>query len=334
MVKNKRKQGIAIKKKVQAQMPKMRNRNMGPASDAQVAAKKYASMLVDPCRAELDYAPYNSAKLDFVTRRKGTGVSGTEAFVVTFWHPAMGAFASAGTTGGFTGALTFGATLSPFVDATVLSAKPVAGCFGVEWVSSESSRQGWISAGIVTGGQIAASLTYRSGFTAFSIDSWARIATHTERMPVDKFEMNWVPGPRDNQPVPYIGGKFAATAANEVFYDEEMEGRNFIMIVMSNIGSANVLSTVTSICEIAQSAGLNTTTNAASVTKPTFDYVAVLDSLQKKDTSWYVNTFKKIAQFTSGAVGAYTGGGLPGILGYLTLGASTTINAATKNYLG
>lgn len=302
-------------------------------SENMSSARAYQQMLIDPCRAPLDYAPYDSARLDFVTRRRSTGVSGTEANVVAFWHPSLGCFSYANATGGGTGPLTFNGALSPFLSSTNQTMRPVAGCFSVEWISSESARQGYISSGIVSGTLVSQALAYNTSFTAFSIDAWAKLLSHTERMPIDKFEINWVPGPKDAaSPASYPGDQFGSTTENAAWWKAELEGRNFVAIVLSNIGSSNVLNSVTAICEVGQNANSNVTTNAASVSRPKFDYVGVIASLQAKDPSWYVNTFKKVAAFGAGALGAYTGGGLPGILGYLTMGKDQTTRAATRNF--
>lgn len=326
------------KNKKQAIRAKKANRVNKPRameSEATAAAKRYAHLLLDPCRAELDYAPYSGSKLDYVLRKKSQTVVGADSYQVLFWHPTLGMFGYSSTVSTGAGALVSLSQGSPFLDSTFLATRPVAGCFGLEWIGAESGRQGWINAGIVTGSAVKNSLAYDATVTAFSIDSWARSATHTERMPIDKFEVNWVPGPKDaTTPTPYIGGNLGATAANGAFWASELEGRNFIMIVLSNITiTPSVLLTLTAVAEVSQSASVNVTSNAGTLVRPKFDYTAVIASLQSKDTGWYVNTFKKITQFAVGAVGAYTGGGLPGVLGYLTMGKDQTIRAGTRNYI-
>lgn len=319
-----------VRTKVTIRTKVAKPRYMGGMSEANAAAKRYADMLLDPCRAALDYAPYDSTRLDFVQRRKAVGVSGTEPYVYTLWHPSLGAYSYAGANGSATGFPTANAPLSPFLTSNVPAAKAVAGCFSVEWIGAESARQGWISAGVVPGSLLAQCIAYQSSPVANSIDSWARICTHTERMPIDKFEINWVPGPKDVVASTWPGDQFAATS--EAFWKQELEGRNFILVVLSNVGSSSVLNTVTAVCEVSQNANTNTTVNAASVSKPMFDYTAVIQKLQNKDTSWYINTFKKVANFAAGALGAYTGGGLPGVLGYLAMGGDQTVRASTKNF--
>lgn len=314
--------------------PKAVRMNKVP-SETQAAVKRYADLLLDPCRSELDYAPYGGAKLDYVTRKKAQATVGPAAYQVIFWHPTIGAFGYSNAAGTGTGALLALGPISPFVDSIFVSSRPISGCFSVEWIGAESARQGWINAGIVAGSAIQNSLFYNSSLTAYSIDSWARSATHTERMPIDKFECNWVPGPKDaTTPTPYVGDKYGTTQADTSFWAEELEGRNFIMIVMSNItATSSVLMTVTSVAEVSQAASVNVTSNAGTVVRQKFEYSNVIAQFQAKDPGWYINTFKKVSKFTAGALGAYTGGGLPGVLGYLMMGADPSTKAATKNYM-
>lgn len=322
---NKRKRALVVRSRAKPQVP--RNVPGGPE------ARRYMDMLLDPCRAELDYAPYPGTKLDFVQRKRAQSVLDANAYQVFFHHPTLGTFGYSGSNDGFALGLSFNVALSPFIDSNYKSLKPIAGCFSVEWIGAESARQGWINAGIVTGDFIANSLPYADAVTLYSINSWARSATFTERMPIDKFELNWVPGPKDAiSPTPYVGDQTGTDSASRAFWKTELEGRNFIMVVLSGIGAGtNVITTVTDIGEVAQAASVNVTSNAAVVFKPKFDYTTVLSTLQAKDTSWYVNTFKKLGKLAAGMLGAYTGGGLPGILGYLTMGSDSTTQASNKN---
>lgn len=296
-------------------------------------AHKYASMLVDPCKAELDFAPYGETKLDFVTRRRAVSQSGTDPYCAYLWHPYYGVYAIGAATGSSAQPFAFNNGLSPFVDATVRTAKPIAGCLSFEWSGAESGRKGFLNASIVSGDNFVDSLLYGPSYTAFDINSLARICTHGERVPVDKFEINWVPGPRDVVPGTYVGNHFATTAADKVFWEEEWQGRNFVLLVVSGVTGVlgDFVLTCTSICEVAQSAGMNTTVNAATVSPPQINYAQVIKKLQDVDSGWYINAFKKATKFIAGSVGSYTGGGLPGLLGYLTMGSDNTVAAATRN---
>jgi hypothetical protein len=175
-----------------------------------------------------------------------------------------------------------------------------------------------IYSGVVSGGLIYNYLDGGNGGAGNSISANALIGMLSVscRVPNDKCEITWVPTEWDSN---WVDPSFSTSPGSQSSVQEIFNKTNFV--IMGWLGaqavneSVGVMETVVSIIEenptstvyVQNSAHINTAGLTGGITK-------IISVLQKKDTAWYVNTFKKIGSFGLAAMRAYARGGALGLV--------------------
>lgn len=300
--------------------PRIRMKVVKARSDNS-AAQAYKRLLVDPCYAQIPTTPYPTSAGAVVARNRATVVSSSQ-YQIVFFHPLFGTFSYADTTTPTTG-LTAG-RITPY--STFLNyngpGRGVAGCLSAQYTSIEQNRAGMIYCGIVSGAVVYQYLAAANGGNDQTLTpgTLGSQFTHVERMPVDKCEINWVPGEGDSDVAQIAAFNSGQNAAIETAFAKT----NFCAILVYGTGGNNVVQFgATAVYEYMPSGttGLNggqLPWDVSVVTRPKFDYRSVVEDLAKRDTSWFLNTFKKVGNLIGGAASGYMSAGLPGALSYLT----------------
>lgn len=301
--------------------------------------KDYMSLVVDPCNAPLCKPLYPEAGGSMVTRSTDVVYSDL-ANTLFLYHPYFGLYRASSATytaamsdNAVTGAYLRSSPKSPGIDSP---GRAVAGCVSVSWALTESARKGTVYCGIIDGN--AAGLLVCDfngggiGAGTYTAQQIVNILPNAERMPVDKCEVNWVPGERDHE---FKASPFNTSPENVL--KPIVGGTNWIAVVCIGADAAAIQCRITNVVEwnptVDLASGLgNYASDPAHVPRVTTSYTSVLRALQDKDSRWYINTFKKAAKFIGGAASGYATGGLPGLLGYLVSDVDTSVKTSFQNY--
>lgn len=291
------------------------------ASSMSLVKSGYARMLVDPCGANL-VEPFYGGTVGTMVRTTQNTLGGGTAYEAWAYHPFHGLYVLAAPDVATPSQFVKNATLVPPIPTN--DGRAVAGCLSAQYIGPESGRQGMLMAGTFPAASLLRFTASGNGGdnASVTIGSLARALAHTERAPVDKFEINWVPGPGDGDYTTINSFSSGTATANHAIADKT----NFVMMLLYNTGATSnyVLKSV-AINELQFDTAVGTAyginTRAVSVTP-----AHVVAELAAKDSSWYINTFKKIGGLIGGGVKSYVEGGLPGALGYLLSGTNKAIN--------
>lgn len=322
----KTKQSATKKKNVRV---RRRGRETMPA-----ALYNHLRMVADPCNSPLAETVYPNAAGVFRSRSRRTFTSshtpattaGAYARVIA-WHPVIGAF-NLGSAGSNTFPLasaleTFNSyqelsRYSQNSSTAVFSARAVSGCLSMAWNGKELDRAGMVYSGVVNGGLIYNALNTGGGGAGqvTPANTLAALLANTCRTPNDRCEVTWVPTEWDaNWSDPFYGLPSASTGALQDIFNKV----NFAVMIW--IGSQEVGQTVTfmetavAIVEENPNTGLYVQDAAhVSTTGIPNGVTKIVSILQKRDTSWYVNTFKKLGQLGLTALSAYARGGALGLV--------------------
>lgn len=282
-------------------------------------ALNYKKLLADPCNSSL-INPYGDDEGAQVSRWTDMGLNtfNNEVWVI---HPVLGSY--------FAGAVSDATSVSLAVNTAVynptgLATRGIAGCLSVSYIGAENSRAGLTYCGIIPGAQVWNFMptAIGGGGGSFTIKNLAARLQNMERMPVDKCEVNWIPSAGDDERIPPLS--VGAGAPNQFSATEVIFSRvNFAIVVVQ--GAPAVGAVQFKITGVAERGGYISTDASVPFTitpaqPKTFSWRTVLESLAAADSTWYLNTFKKMGHLGLGAVGAYATAGLPGALGYLTAG--------------
>lgn len=308
--------------------PVLRRRMRVARSSSSGPAAEYRRILVDPCYAALPSTPYATSSGGLVTRTHAQ-VASSSIYQIVFYHPVFGAFTYAESTGAVAGSLNPYTGLYSFVTANG-AARGIAGCLSATYSGPESSRSGMIRCGLVAGSVVAKFLGTPNAGDGGTIvlNSVGAFLNHVERMPVDKCEVNWVPGEGDSEFVS-TGGFLTA---NQQSISTYLAKTNFAVVVVQGSALANSVDfACTSVYEYqainnVSMAGATLPWDIAQVTRPSLDFRSVLTDLARKDSSWFLNTFRKTATLIGGTAAGYMSAGLPGALGYLVGGGKSAFS--------
>lgn len=274
----------------------------------------YKHLLLDPCNAPLIRSPYDLTAASVVGRDVQL-FANTQVFGVFFFHPTFGQYS-------YETATDVAGNVTPFGSVPGVG-RAIAGCHTVSFIAQESSRAGTLSCGVVNGSVVWRYLAAASGGggATFKPSEAAAHIVSMERTPVDRCEINWFPGEGDSDMQPGLT-TLSPTTAN--LLQEAFSKVNFTMVVGLSLSAGGAYQhKYVRVYEQSDPTVLATapwTVSAAS--KPSYSWRDVVEDLGAKDPSWYLNTFRKIGNFISGAVSAYATMGLPGTLGYLTQGVA------------
>lgn len=297
----------------------------------------YKRILVDPCYGELPSSPYESAAGGIVARVRQTALAPAlnNTAMAVFFHPVFGSFAAE--VANVTTATSFRDFAGAYQQVgNTNAARAVAGCVSATYIGAESGRSGIMHCGVVSGALVSSLLGTIYGGNGNTITMGALSAglSHIERTPVDKCEVNWVPGEGDSS---FSAVTFAAASSNQI--ETLLERTNFCVIVVTGLnGAANLIEwNFTGVVETVPAASNNLFNNAiafdvSTSTRTKFDYRDVVRELGAKDPSWFIGTFKKAWKFIGGLAKGYATAGMPGALGYL-IGASPSENVGSRQYL-
>lgn len=270
----------------------------------------YKHLLLDPCNAPLTRSPYDLTQSTVVNRMVQLATN-TQIFGIFVFHPVLGQYS-------YESATDVVGQLTPFGTFTGVSNRAIAGCHSVSFIAQESSRAGTISCGVVPGNvvwQYLAAANGGGGLTLKPSQAAAHI-TNLERTPVDRCEVNWFPAEGDASMTPNV----TLIAANTNTIQTIFADTNFTMVVVlsASAGGAYQHKYVGVYEQTDTSVASTSPWTVAATTKPTFNWKSAVEELSAVDPAWYVNTFRKVGTFISGAVSSYATMGLPGALGYLT----------------
>lgn len=280
---------------------------------------KYKHLLLDPCNAPLCQSPYGGDAGSTIVRAHGYRNTQFDAYVF-FYHPLWGGFENQ-VNGGAVG------TLKPIsaTQANVVTAgRALAACLDTTWIGTESARSGIVQCGVVPGTVVHTYLdaTYGGANNSIDANNITYLISNMERMPVDRCQVNWFPAEADEQ---FSGPITAYSAANNNLVAERMCKTHFMVVFVAGAGTQNnVRIGITEVFEKSQllsivgQGGTSQPWNLQSASTPGVNVKSLLAELTSRDSSWYLNTFRKIAKFGIGMVGATYTAGLPGALGYLT----------------
>lgn len=286
------------------------------------AGEAYKRILVDPCYAQLPPSPYATSSGGVIARTHAQ-VASSQPFQIVFWHPSLGSFSYAEATGAVAGGLTSYSTF--WTGVTTGTTRSIAGCISATYTGAENSRAGIIRCGLVSGELVWQFMTGASGGNAntFALNTLGAYLAHMERTPVDKCEVNWVPGEGDSD----FGMIPAYSAAYNNAIQSTFAKTNFCVILVQGSGGTSVIDFAsTSVYEFQSNtntliAGGNPVWDVSQNSRPSFDFRSVVSDLAKRDSSWFLNTFRKMGSLVGGAARGYVSAGLPGALGYLTSAA-------------
>lgn len=273
----------------------------------------YKHLLLDPCNAPLIRSPYDLTASSVVGRDVQL-FANSQIFGIFFFHPTFGQYS-------FEAATDIAGSLTPF-GTTPSVGRAIAGCHTVSFIAQESSRAGTLSCGVVAGSVVWRYLAAANGGGGFTMKP-SEAAAHVvsmERVPVDRCEINWFPGEGDSDMQPTI----VPTAANANLIQEAFAKVNFTMVVGLSLSAGGAYQH--KYVRVYEQSDPNVLASApwtvSAANKPSYNWRDVVEELGSKDPSWYLNTFRKIGTFISGAVSSYATMGLPGALGYLTQGVA------------
>lgn len=281
--------------------------------------QQYKHLLLDPCNAPLCQSPYGGDAGSTMVRAHGYRNSQFDSYVL-FYHPLWGGFENQ-VTGGTA------STLKP-ISATqanvTTSGRAIAACLDTTWIGPESARAGIVQCGVVPGNVVVNYLDATNGGAGNTIDA-ANITvliSNMERMPVDRCQVNWFPTEADEQ---FQGPITSYASANANLIAERFAKTHFMVVFVQGTGTAGFARIgITEVIEKSQLSSIvvqgstSQPWNLQSASTPGVNVRSVIAELTNKDTSWYLNTFRKIANFGIGLAGATYTAGLPGALGYLT----------------
>lgn len=274
----------------------------------------YRKLLVDPCHAALAKSPY-AGPLGGVIERDVTLFANTKEYGIYFMHPVFGVYSWESSFPTATGSLTFSQLVAPGRQAM----RGVAGCFSATYVGAESARSGSVSCGVVPGSVVWNYLATANGGAGQVLSVGATLSKLAEvkRMPVDMCEVNWFPGNGDEE---VTSVPDSSSAADQEFIKTKFADVNFTAVIVANTALNNIQFKVTAVVEALSvvTATNSTAWTVSTPTKPSFNWKDVLSSLSNRDSSWYVDAWKKVGSLAGGTVAAYGTMGLPGALGYLT----------------
>jgi len=313
--------------------PRKRMAKRGP-SPYSVYNAEYKRLLLDPCNAPLCRSPYGDEEGALVTRAHSV-VSNSQDNQLFFYHPVFGYFhttSPAGVTGNIV-------PISPAA-ATTGSARGLAACLEVTYVGPEQDRAGLLYCGLVPGQVVWNLMAGTSGGGSVGIDvaNAANYFTNVERMPVDRCSVNWFPSDQDQEFLPGVTYNAADTAALRTLFSKS----HFIAVLVAGSVANGLRIQSTYVIEATNTnpgalvTGFGTSPWMISPrTGPKVDVSRVIAELTAQDSSWYLNTFKKMAKFGLGLLNSTLRGGLPGALGYLTESVTNTPSmggARNRNY--
>lgn len=322
MVKSKKRSNTA-KRAVRPILVATKGRKRRTRGELSGDALAYKKVLLDPCNAALCKTPYEGADGAQISRGCNV-INATTGFQAIAYHPVYGGFVLA-TADAQTNSSFSSINQLPYQSS---GARAIAGCLSVQYSGAESARQGFVYCGLFPGSTVWQYTAASSGGAggAFNIDTLVSRMVNVERMPVDKCEVNWFPGEGDSDYCIPTWGSSAQTGAMESAFSKV----HFAVAVVYN-GTTNVTFKAVNVVETSA----NTFTGFPALTigapiRPSFDWRAVLASIANKDTTWYLNTFKKMGHFIAGVSGSYLTAGLPGALGYLTANVAGSVNASRQ----
>lgn len=279
---------------------------------------EYQKLLLDPCNAPLPRSPYGGDAGS--TIRRGHNVINTSLTNQLFvFHPIWGVAYSTvaeGTAGSFTFANT-----SPL--GSTYTARALAECVEVMYIGAETSRSGTVQCGVIPGSLVwEYTITGHGGAgLTFDIANVATYLPNIERMPVDKCAVNWFPGNGDGAWIPPI----TLSSGNANTIQRYFADTHFLVVFVAGAAANTVRLSRTDVYEWASTdtqvtgAGFtNMPWLVSPVAVPAQDVKEQVRQLTARDSTWYLNTFKKLAKFGFGLASAGITAGLPGALGYLT----------------
>jgi len=284
---------------------------------------KYKRLLLDPCNSSLTLSPYGGDAGAQVYRNHVVFNNALDAELY-FWHPVLGTFRS-NTAPGTSGVLVPYGSIAQASNAA--STRAIAGCFEIMYIGAENSRAGAVYCGVVPGAIVWNYLAAAQGGAGSTLDmaNVASYFTNASRTPVDKCSVNWFPGQGDEDWYPPITLNAAQTGAIEKIF----ASTHFTAVFVAGAGVNTMRSSVTGVIEVqslqASPAGAvaQVPWSVSSSSGGALPWKDVLRQLSNQDSSWYLDTFRKVAKFGVGLVGSAVSGGLPGALGYLTKSATS-----------
>lgn len=277
-------------------------------------------MLCDPCNATLKAPLYPGSLGANVMRYRAESVLGTstDTAAIVAYHPVLGTWGASYAGGSTSGTLSFIGDAWPgfnFLNATasIQSYRGTAGCMQVTYPGTELNRSGYVAMGLINGSAIWDSILAVQGGngTPISVVGVLELLTHTQRMPVDDLECNWVPGFGDQE----FGQLNSGTASTTIMKDDFAKANFVVMAVQGTQATTSgvIRVTTTSIVEVNWATGRGLVSNAAHVqTNPT-TFTQVIAALQRKDPHWYINAAKKAARLIGVAATGYASGGVVGV---------------------
>lgn len=293
---------------------KLIRRQLGMTQDEML----YRKLLIDPCNAQLPPSPYGDEAGTLIQRNHWVFNNFNDA-ICYFWHPWLGLFRHAGVSG--TPATV--APVSAFQAGQSGTGRALAGCADIMYTGAENSRAGTVQCGIVPGSLVGFLLDTANGGKGQTVDiaNIAQFLPNVERTPVDRCSVNWFPAEGDAQFIPAV----TFDAANYGLVQDILAKTHFVVIFTSGAGANNMRLSLTPVNEVAPM-GTAAPSAGSSVpvwtitpkSSPRVDVTKVVSDFTKKDTSWYINTFRKVAMFGIGLANASYTAGLPGALGFLT----------------
>lgn len=291
-----------------ARMP-VRRRSGGPSGLS--GATAYRKLLVDPCNAPLVPTPYEGPNANTVERYSNI-VAAALGNGIWFYHPYFGLFTYQTADATLGGNVT-NTGQTPSLD----TGRAVAGCIGVTYVGAEATRAGMVYCGVVPGSIVYEKLATAQGGRGLGLLLTTAAAKQTteNRMPVDRCEVNWFPGQADEEFQPSLTyGSASTTTINSAF-----AGVNFACVLILGAPAASYQVKITGVVERGDLANTNLRPwGVAAPVTPKYSWKSVLTTLTSQDTTWYLDTFRKVAALAGGASMGYATAGLPGALGYLT----------------
>lgn len=295
-------------KKTRSKAVIIRSRTLS-SLDAHAAA--YARLLSDPCNAPLVH---------------GVGVSSGDAMLIRLESDAIyfdGAGITAGSiiwTPGAKVALgtsrTSDAVTTPsfvqitngiageFLNSQATSYRCLAACMQVFWPGTELNRQGFIGLGLVPSSlqtQMAPT-TLGGGAGVASIGQLRVTSQMVARMPQNRYEIMWKPGPGDDNDFDY-----ASYNQNPASTPALMQNRNSILMTATGLPAAvGVRVRTVAVYEYTPvaTAGLVNTVQTTRSANTTQDVVRELD--QKLGDNWFLRGIRYIGMGVGAAAGAYS----------------------------
>lgn len=303
------------------------------------AELSYARQLVDPCGSRLSSPPIGGSEGSFICRSKGIGTlnigaEGNQYSGYVFYHPTFGAFYNAGigttgTCGPYTALNKLSVSATPV--NTGLSTRSVAACLKIRFIGSELNRQGTMGAGIVPGSMVWQCIraSAAGGGEPISPSFMMSSIEHAGRTPPGDLEVAWVPGTIDTE---FHDAQYYDVVTDPGIgqaYEAILSRTNFVCVVWEGVGTVNsaVQFEATSIQERYLEAnnttllGNNTVVSAGKRSAGSTSTIdKVVNFLQSKDSTWYINGAMKMGRFLGLALNPMAG--MVGMVGNMSLGTS------------